>query len=448
MTGERLRLIVIIGGGVAGLRAAERLVERGYRGRIEIVAGERHAPYRRPGLTEGLLAGRVSPAALRLRARLEGRTRWHQGVRAVGLDRARRRVLLSDGRWGPYEGLIIATGMTPRTLPGARRATDRMLTLRTVDDALRLRDAARRARSVLIVGGGLVGTEAAAVLRAAGTRVTVVDAADTLLRDAVGDRLGAALTALHRRRGVRVETGVGVRGWEHGPRAVRALLADGRTLDADLALVAVGSWPDVGWLEDTGLDVSDGVLCGPTTHVVGADDIVACGDCARWPNLRFDAVPRRVEQWATAIAMARHAADALLDGPDAARPFTPVPWGWTEQWGVRVHLLGRAVAGAPITLDGEPDRLRGAIGAKDPDGRLVGAVVAERPALSVRLHRAIGAACPRPTGATTWSPPQAAPRARDARVDDRRTAPPPVLRLERRGAPVSPPQHERLRAPA
>lgn len=447
MTAQRLRLIVIVGGGVAGLRAAERLVERGYTGRIEVVAGESHAPYRRPGLTEGLLAGRAAPSSLRLRARLEGRTRWHHGVRAIGLDQARRRILLSDGTWGPYEGLIVATGMTARTLPGARRATDRTMTLRTVDDAMRLRDASRRARSVLIVGGGLVGTEAAAVLRAAGTRVTVVDLGTTLLGDAVGPRLGAAITALHRRRGVRVETGVAVRAWEHGANGVRAVLADGRTLDADAALVATGAWPDVGWLEGSGLDIGDGVLCGPTTHVVGAEDIVACGDCARWPNLRFDDVPQRVEQWATTIAMARHAADALLDGPGAARAFTPVPWGWTDQWGVRVHLLGRPLGGHAITLDGEPDRLRGAVGARDASGRLVGAVVAERPALSVQLHRSIATACERPAAAT-WQPPAPTPRAHDAREDDPRAVPPPVLRLERRGAQVPPRPAARVRARA
>lgn len=408
MSARRLRLIVIVGGGVAGLRAAERLVERGYDGRIEIVAAERHAPYRRPGLTEGVLTGHASPAALRLRARLEGRVRWHHGVSAVGLDARARRVLLDDGRYGPYEGLIVATGMTPRLLPGARRATDRVQTLRTVDDALRLRATARRVRSVLVVGGGLVGAEAAASLRAGGTAVTVVDIAPTLLHDAVGPRVGVALTQLHRRRGVRVETDAAVQAWDHAPGEIRAILRDGREIGADAALVAIGAQPDVEWLRDSGADVIDGVLCGPTTHVVGLDDVVACGDCARWPNLRFDAVPRRVEQWATAVAMGRHAADALLDGRDHARPFAPVPWGWTEQWGVRIHLLGRPLAGSLGAVDGDPDRLRGALATQDGDGRFVGAVVAERPAVSVALHRAIGAACPKPdlTDAAAWRPPE------------------------------------------
>ncbi len=414
MTRSRLGLVVIAGGGVAGLRAAERLVERGYDGRIEVVCAERHAPYRRPGLTEGLLAGRSSPASLRLRARLDGRVRWHHGIRVVGLDPAARRVLLDDGRYGPYDGLIVATGLTPRSLPGARRATDRVQTLRTVDDALRLRSAARRARSFLIVGGGLIGAEAAATLRATGAHVTVLDLAPTLVSEAVGPRLGVALTELHRRRGVRVITGVTVRSWVHRGDGIRAVLSDGREIRADAGLVAIGARAELGWLQDAGAQASDGVLCGPTTHVVGLEDVVACGDCARWPNLRFDDVPHRVEQWATSIAMARHAADALLDGPQAARPFAPVPWGWTEQWGVRVHMVGRPLAGAMTTVDGDPDALRGALGAHDAAGRLVGAVVADRPMSTVALHRAIGEACPKPApeAAAAWRPPATAPAPR------------------------------------
>lgn len=403
-------LVVIAGGGVAALRAAERLAERGYAGRIEIVAAERHAPYRRHALSERLTR-RGAAEALRLRARLGDRVRWHHGAAVAGIDLVRREVTLDDGRPGPYERLIVATGSVARTLPGTP-ASSRIVTLRTVDDALRLHALARRSRRLLVIGGGLIGTEAAALLRARGIRVTVVDVAPTLLSEALGARMGAAVTALHRRRGVEVLTGAHVAGWDIGTRGVAAHLAGGRELIADGALVAIGGRPAVDWLAGTGLDLAGGVRCEATTHVAGAADLVACGDCARWPNVRFGGPAARVEQWATTVLMSRHAADAMLDGPAATRPFAPVPWGWTDQYGHRLTMIGRALDETAEAV-GDPDRLRGALVTRGPDGRLRGAIVAGNPALAARVHAEL-AHSPIPD-----EPPRAAPRRRRFARPDR-----------------------------
>lgn len=373
------RLVVIVGGGVASLRVAERLAERGYDGRIEIVAAEPHAPYRRHALSERF-ARPGDAAALGLRARLGSRVTWHRGRTAIGLDRADRSIVLDDGAPGPYERLVIATGSHARVLPGTP-ASERIVVLRTLADALRLHALARRSGRLLVVGGGLVGSEAAAMLRRHGLRVTVVDPAPTLLAETLGPRMGAAVTALHRRRGVEVHTGAGIAGWELGARGVTAHLTDGRVLHADGALMAVGGRPAVDWLAGSGLDIADGVRCEATTHVAGASDLVACGDCARWPNLRFGGAPRRAEQWPTAVAMARHAADAVIDGPGATPPFAPVPWGWTDQFGHRLTIVGRPLDGA-LEAVGKPERMRGALVGRTPDGALTGAIVANDPAFA------------------------------------------------------------------
>lgn len=406
-----LRRIVIVGGGLAAVRAAERLAERGFRGHVDLVAGEPHVPYRRPALSDGVLTGRVAPRQLAIRARMPERARWVHGVRAVGLDRSARRVALSNGRELPYDGLIVATGLRARTLP-AFDAVDPGLvhTLRTIDDALRFRRAARRARHVLVVGGGLVGTEAAWSLVSQGIGVTVLDPMPTLLHAVAGPRVGASLTELHRSRGVHVLTQTGVAGAEWGTRGVVANLTNGNVLRADAALVAIGAVPEVDWLVGSGLDVERGVSCEPTLHAVGADDIVAAGDCARWPNLRFGGASGRVEQWVTTQLMAQHAADSLLAGRDAATAFTPIPWGWTEQWGVRMHLVGAPAPHAEHrVIDGDPDALRGAFALHDELGRMIAGVSAERPGATLRLMDELALAWPEP-------PADAAARWREAVV--------------------------------
>lgn len=417
MTVAGLRRVVIVGGGLAAVRAAERLADRGFRGQVDIIAGESHAAYRRPALSEGVLTGQVAPRDLRIDARMPDRVRWVHGVRAVGLDRAARRVALSNGREQPYDGLIIATGLRARRLPAFDTVDPGVVhTLRTVDDALRLRRAARRSRHVLVVGGGLVGTEAARSLASQGIGVTLLDPMPTLLHAVAGPRVGGALTALHRRRGVDVLTETGVAGAEWGTRGVVANLTNGHVLRADAALVAIGAVPDVDWLVGSGLDIARGVSCEPTLHAVGADDIVAAGDCARWPNLRFGGASARVEQWVTTQLMAQHAADSLLAGRDSATAFTPIPWGWTEQWGVRMHLVGTpAPAAEHRVVDGDPDALRGAFALHDELGRMVAGVSAERPGVTLRLMDELALAWPEP-------PADAAARWRDAAVAPLRTS--------------------------
>lgn len=393
-----LRRIAIVGGGIAGFRAAERLRELGFTGAVTIIGAEPCTAYRRPALSDEILTG-AAPARIALRGRVPTRTRWLAATRAVEVD-WERRALLTD-RHGAvlFDGLIVATGLRARRLPLFDQCdlAGRVHVPSTMDGALRLRQAIRRRGRVLVVGAGLVGTEVAAALRRQGAAVTVVDAAARPLAGILDADLGAALITLHRRRGVDMSLGAAPIAAERRGRMVRVALSDGQTIDTSDVVLAIGAEPSVDWLAGLPAAGPGGVRCEPTLHVVGHHHVVACGDVAAWPNLRFGGVPGRVEQWTNATRMARHAAETLLAEPHAARAYTPVPWGWTEQWGVRIHLVGqrRPLDGVAVDV-GVPTALSGSRSWSDLLGRTVGGVVIERPWATLELARRIEAECPAP----------------------------------------------------
>jgi hypothetical protein len=175
--------------------------------------------------------------------------------------------------------------------------------------------------------------------------------------------MGLAVTRLHRERGVRVWLRTEVRNWVPGEWGIGVHLTNGKVVVAGSVIVAVGGEPETDWLHGSGLDVSDGILCGPTCHVVGAADVVAAGDVARWPNHRFGAIPRRIEHWLNAVEMGRAAARNLLAGRAAAPPFAPLPRVWSEQYGERFQVAGMPGLGRETArLEGDPRTGPGMLG--------------------------------------------------------------------------------------
>jgi len=354
--------IVIVGAGIAALSAGERLRELRWAGQLTIVGDEAHRPYNRTPLSKQLLTGTRDPAELRLSAHTDLDAAWRTATPARGLDLTGRAVLLPGGERLGFDGLIIATGAEARHLPGAPIHSPRVHMLRTLDDAVAVDGALGRARHLVVVGGGFIGCELAATATERAITVNIVEPARPLLAGALGEQIGAHTTDLHRRHGVTVHLGATVTaGHTTDPRGIRLTLSTGETLRADTAVVGVGTLPRTDWLTHTGLDVTDGVLCGPTCHVLDhhgrpIDGIVAAGDVARWPNLRFDAVARRVEHWINAIEMGQHAATALLAGPTAVAPFVPVPRFWSHQHGVRIQSVGLPRLGSQAQI------LEGSIG--------------------------------------------------------------------------------------
>jgi NADPH-dependent 2,4-dienoyl-CoA reductase/sulfur reductase-like enzyme len=387
--------IVIVGAGLAAISAAERLRERGYGGELVLVGDEPHRPYNRTPLSKQLLTGDYQPADLRLRTYTDLDAIWRTGTRAIAVDLAARTVTLPHAEQLPFDGLVIATGVEARHLPGTPLHSSRVWMLRTLDDARAIDTAMAHARHVVIVGGGFIGCEIASTTRTRAVDATIIDISPTLLAHSLGHALGAVVGDIHRDAGVRLRLGVGVRRWRDTGRHVHLELDDGEAVTADLAVVGVGTLPRTDWLRGAGLDITDGVLCASTTHVArpdgaGRDGVVAAGDVARWPNPRFPGhPPRRVEHWINAIEMGHAAADALLTGPSRARPFAPAPRFWSEHHGVRIQAVGLPAPSDALTvLDGslesrrfiagytsqpsprQPPVLRGAVAFDSPRGLL------------------------------------------------------------------------------
>ncbi|MGW2914071.1 NAD(P)/FAD-dependent oxidoreductase [Streptomyces asoensis] len=322
--------IVVIGASAAGLAAAETLRREGYEGTLTLVGDEPHAPYDRPPLSKQVLAAEWERDRLPLRRPGELAALGldlRLGAAATGLDTAGRRVRLADGGDVPYDGLILATGVRPRRLPGGGAHV-----LRTLEDALALRERLAPGRHLVVVGAGFLGAEAAAVARGLGVRVTLLEPAAVPLAHAVGEEIGRVLSRVHADRGVRLRCGVTVT--EATGDGVR--LADGGTVEADEVLVAVGSAPNTEWLAGSSLTVADGVVCD--AYLEAAPGVYAAGDVARWHH-PLSGTSLRIEHRTNATGQGMAAARNLLR-PKARRPFAAVPYFWSDQYGTRIQAHG------------------------------------------------------------------------------------------------------------
>jgi 3-phenylpropionate/trans-cinnamate dioxygenase ferredoxin reductase subunit len=333
--------ITIVGASLAGIRAAETLRKDGFDGTITLIGDEKRAPYDRPPLSKQVLAGTMEPerTALLTDDALQALDLDLQlGRRATALDVATRTLILDDGDAMPFDGLLIATGASPRTIPGTE-GVDGVHTLRTLDDAFALRAAFdRRPQRVIVVGAGFIGAEVAATARGLGLEVTMIEALPVPLGRVLGDTIGNVCGDVHRDHGVDLRLGVGVDGIDGAGRVERLRLSDGSTIDADVVVVGIGVAPNAQWLVGSGLDIDNGVVCDATT--LAGPGITAAGDVARWPNARFGETAR-VEHWDHAIEMAMFAARRLLLSDDEASPFTPVPYFWSDQYDRKIQLAGR-----------------------------------------------------------------------------------------------------------
>ena len=384
------RTIAVVGASLAGLRAAETLRREGYDGRLALVGAESHLPYDRPPLSKELLAGEWEPDQIALRKQpyddLELDLRL--GRRATRLDAVERVVELDGGRDRlEFDGLVVATGARPRTLPGTP-ALDGIFLLRTLDDCLAIRAHLERRPRVVVIGAGFIGSEVAATCRGRGLQVTVLEMLATPLERAVGSVVGDACGRLHRDHGVDLRCGVKVAGFEGADRVERVRLADGSTIDADLVVVGVGVVPETRWLEHSGLSLDDGVVCDETC--LAAPGIVAAGDVARWPNPLFDGERMRVEHWTNATEQGVAAARRLLvDDPGAAETFAPVPFVWSDQYDVKIQVVGSIRGDDEVAVaDGSLDEHR-FVALFGRGGRLVGALGFSRPRLVMQYRRLI-----------------------------------------------------------
>jgi 3-phenylpropionate/trans-cinnamate dioxygenase ferredoxin reductase component len=329
--------IVVVGGGLAGLRTVEELRARGYAGEATLVGAETRPPYDRPPLSKRLMAGELADTTLRDDLAELG-VRLRLGETATGLQNG---LLRTDRGEHGFDRLVLATGAEPVALPGP--GPQRFL--RTLDDALALRARLRPGLRLAIVGAGWIGAELATAAAARGCRVTVVEAAAAPLAAALGPEVGGRTAGWYEAAGVELRLRQPVESVQPGGLA----LAGGGWLAADEVVTAVGVRPAVGWLEGSGIALDNGVAADERLRA-SVPGVFAVGDCSAFWSLRYRR-RLRFEHWDVALRAPSVAAANLMGAADA---YDPVPYFWSEQFGRMMQYVGFHGGADRVVPRGDP----------------------------------------------------------------------------------------------
>ena len=345
--------VVIIGTGQAGFQAAASLRAEGYDDPVVMIGDERHHPYQRPPLSKAFMTGKQDAQNIFLRPSAfyqDHRIDLLAGEKAVEIDRANRRVRLASGSNVAYQTLVLATGARVRTLPIKGAELDGVCYLRTVDDAIDIKTRLEDARNVVVIGGGFIGLELASSARSLGKSVTVVELQPRLMPRMVAPLLSEFYREVHSGQAVEIVLGaapVEIRGQDGRAREVR--LSDGTLRAADVVAVGIGVLPNFELARDAGLAVSNGIAVDAYLRT-GDENIYAIGDCAEHPNV-FAAGRVRLESVQNAVDQGRSVAAAIAGRPDR---YESVPWFWTDQFDVRLQMVGLSMGHDRIVTRGDP----------------------------------------------------------------------------------------------
>jgi 3-phenylpropionate/trans-cinnamate dioxygenase ferredoxin reductase subunit len=354
---------LIVGASQAGVQAAATLREHGYTSPIVLVGDEPYAPYQRPPLSKGYLAGTASRSTLELRAESYYAS---AGITVVTGERIVE-VRLHDAEAGSgaavgeggtphaFDRLILATGARPHRLPVPGADLDGVCYLRGIDDADTLTRRLQRASHVTVVGGGFIGLEVASLARTAGLSVEVVEAAERVLPRAVASLTSDFYRGAHERRGTRVHLGAAVDRIEGtNGRATAVRLTDGRRLPTDLVVVGIGAQPATELADQLGLAVQGGIVVDGASRTSIAT-VLAAGDCTAMSHPAGEVGLVRLESVQNAVAQGRQAALAILGRPD---PVPAVPWFWSDQYDLKLQIAGLQQGHDRVVLRGDPDTER------------------------------------------------------------------------------------------
>ena len=335
--------VVIVGASHAGGEISSRLRQGGFGGTIALLGAEPYLPYQRPPLSKAFLAGEMTVEQLLIRSP-ENYTKagieWHPSTVVESIDRTAHSLRLGNGEAFGYGKLVLATGGRPRqlTIPGSE--LQGVHYIRTIADVDALRPGFAAGARLVIVGGGYIGLEVAAVAVKHGLDVEIVEFAPRVLARVAGPELSAFYEAAHRAAGVKLRLSTGVEGFDPSPAkpghagAVRC--ADGTVLPADLVLVAVGLVPNAELARDAGLAMGNGIVVDEFTQT-SDPDILAIGDCTEHPLPFLDGKRVRLESVPNAVEQARVAASVLNGQPKA---YAAVPWFWSDQYNLKLQSVG------------------------------------------------------------------------------------------------------------
>jgi 2-hydroxy-6-oxonona-2,4-dienedioate hydrolase len=379
--------LIIVGASVAGVRTAQALRMQGYGEPITLVGAEPHCPYDKPPLSKEMLAPDNSGDPIPLLSKEELASLdvdLRLSTRIVAVDTGRRHVITDQGETLAFTDLVIATGVTPRTLPGADSLKG-IFTIRNADDAAGLRVALGHSKRVVVIGAGFIGAEFASAARDYGARVTIVELQRTPMEQLLGAEIGEKLARLHTSHGATLHTGVGFSHFEGNERVNAVVLSDGTVLPADLVVIGIGAEPSATWLDGSGIPVVDGVECDRNLRVIGHAGIYAAGDIARWLHPLYES-PIRIEHWTNANEHGMIVAAAITGNP---APKAQIPYVWSDQYGKRFQIVGRPGDGVLAFIRGDIDDEPLVAIYADPADRVVGAFVVDDPRTLMQCRRAI-----------------------------------------------------------
>jgi 3-phenylpropionate/trans-cinnamate dioxygenase ferredoxin reductase component len=345
---------VILGAGHAGVQAAASLREEGYDGAIRLVDAQIALPYQRPPLSKAFMKGETSADLIVLRG--EAFYREHAidlllGVKALRIDRAKRRLLLGDGSALPYGNLIIATGARARPLPVPGADLGNVFVLRDIEDALKIKLAMADAQRITVIGGGFIGLEFAAVAAGYGKQVTVIEALPRVMARAVSEPVSLAFQRKHRSLGVQLKLGIGVAGLTgEAGKVTGVALADGSAVPCDMAVVGIGVLAEDKLALEAGLDCANGIV---TDEAMRTSDpsIFAMGDVNSHRNPFFGGM-LRLEAVQNAVDQAKTAAKVIAGHASA---YHAVPWFWSDQADLKLQIAGVAPKLDQVALRGDSE---------------------------------------------------------------------------------------------
>lgn len=345
--------VVIIGAGQAAATLIEQLHRDGFEGSVTLLGDETLLPYQRPPLSKDYFKGAMEQDRLVLRPAdyyEKAGTDVKTGLRATGIDRAQSIVVTSDGTRYGYDALVLATGARPRPLPLNGMDAENVVTIRTITDADKMKALSDESRTVVVIGGGFIGLEAAAVLKGQGKHVTLVEAAPRLMGRAVSTEISDAFAALHEGEGVDVRLNCGVENLVVDQSRVTAVgLGDGTELAADLVIVGIGALPNDDLARDASLACDGGILVDLACRT-SDPAIYAIGDCTRLKNARYGQA-LRLESVQNAIDQGRVVAQGIM-GQDAV--YDALPWFWSDQFDVKLQIAGLIPeGGSHLCFEGE-----------------------------------------------------------------------------------------------
>ncbi|WP_428394273.1 NAD(P)/FAD-dependent oxidoreductase [Lichenicoccus sp.] len=352
------RTALIIGAGQAGAEVATRLRQQGFSGRIVLIGAERHLPYARPPLSKAYLAGTVGIDDLSVKARAayeKADIELRLSTRVDAIKRDRRTVSLESGDVLHYDVLILALGGRPRPMKVPGHELGSIFTLRNIEDVEAMRGRFKPGRRLVIVGGGYVGLEVAAVAIKSGLAVTVLEGADRVLARVTAPEMSAFYERVHRGHGVEIHTGVTVTSFiasEADPGKVGAVAyGEGSAVAADFVIVGIGLLPNAELAEEAGLVIDGGIVvdaAGRTTD----PHIYAIGDCATHAEHGFLERKLRLESVPNAIEQAHACAAAICEKP---APKAMPPWFWSDQYHLKLQMVGLSAGYDSIVLRGTPE---------------------------------------------------------------------------------------------